>query len=290
MENNQETQKTGRSTFLLWIAVVALATTNVVALWQSGQTKKQLALMTQTFSAQLADLREETEANSQDAGARADALRAELEEARRLAQTAAGQAKVRAEQVARRLSAEYAKQQEAVSSELGTLKQAAEAAHEKVTAVRTDVEAVRGDVASTRTEVRDTRSDLEATRAELRSVKGDLGVQSGLIATNAKELAALRELGERHYIEFDIRKKGEPVKLGNVSVVLRKTKPKQCKFTLEIIADDKRVEKKDRTINEPVQFYVAGARQPYELVVNEVGKDTVIGYLAIPKLLRAEAR
>ncbi len=290
MENNQETRKAGRGSLLLWVAVAALAATNLVALWQGGQTRKRLDAMSQTFSAQLADLREETEASSHDAGARADQLRAELEEARRLAATAAGQAKVRAEQMAKRLAAEYAKQQEAISNELGTVKQAAEAAHEKVSAVRTDVEAVRGDVTETRSEVRNTRSELEATRAELRSVRGDLGIQSGLIATNAKELAALRELGERHYIEFDISKKGQPVKLGNVSVILRKTKPKQSQFTVDIIADDKRVEKKDKTANEPVQFYVAGSRQPYELVVNEVRKDSVVGYLSIPKVLRAEAR
>jgi DNA repair exonuclease SbcCD ATPase subunit len=290
MENNQETPKTSRGSLLLWLAVAVLAATNIVALWQAGETKKQLARTTQTFTAQLADLREQAEAFNLDAGARAAELRAELEEARRLAATAAGQAKVRAEQMVKRLSEQYEKQQAAISSEIGTVKQAADAAHEKVSAVRTDVEAVRGDVAQTKSEVRDTRSELEATRSELRSVKGDLGVQSGLIATNAKELAALRELGERHYIEFDISKKGQPVKLGNVSVILRKTKPSQSKFTLDIIADDKRVEKKDKTINEPVQFYVTGARQPYELVVNEVRKDAVIGYLSIPKVLRAEAR
>jgi hypothetical protein len=290
MENNQERPNPGRSSALLWIAVLALAATNVVALWQAGQTKKQLAAMHESFDTRLTHLREQAEADNLDAGARAAELRAELEEARRLAQTAAGQAKVRAEQVAKRLSAEYARQQAEISSEIGTVKQAAEAAQEKASAVRSDVEAVRGDVAETRSEVRNARSDLEATRAELRSVKGDLGIQSGLIATNARELAALRELGERHYIEFDISKKGEPVKVGNVAVILRKTKPKQSKFTLDIVADDKRVEKKDRTINEPVQFYVAGARQPYELVVNEVRKDTIIGYLAIPKVLRAEAR
>ena len=53
---------------------------------------------------------------------------------------------------------------------------------------------------------------------------------------------------------------------------------------MDVRADDKLVEKRDKSINEPVQFYTARAHQPYELVVNEVKKDKVIGYLATPKV------
>ena len=69
--------------------------------------------------------------------------------------------------------------------------------------------------------------------------------------------------------------------------MLKKTDPKKNRFTIDVIADDKTVEKKDKTINEPVQLYVGGARQPYEIVVNEVKKDTITGYVAVPKVLRA---
>lgn len=290
MENNEQTGKTNRSGWAIWMLIGALAIGNIVALWQSGETKKQLAALNQSVETRLMHLNEQADAFSLEADARASELKAELEEARRVAASAAGEAKIRAEQMAKRLAAEYKKRQEELSAEIGTVKESATAANERVSAMLTDVDTVRGNVAQTQSDVRETRSDLEATRADLRSVRGDLGIQSGLIATNAKELAALRELGERHYIEFDISKKGEPVKLGNVSVILRKTYPKRSKFTMDIVADDKRVEKKDKTINEPVQFYVSGHRQPYELVVNEVQKDAVIGYLSVPKVLRAEAR
>jgi hypothetical protein len=290
MENNEQTGKSNRSSWAIWILIGALAIGNIVALWQSGETKKQLAALNQSVETRLMHLNEQADAFSLEADARASELKAELEEARRVAASAAGEAKIRAEQIAKRLAAEYKKRQEELSAEIGTVKESATAANERVSAMLTDVDSVRGNVAQTQSDVRETRSDLEATRADLRSVRGDLGVQSGLIATNAKELAALRELGERHYIEFDISKKGEPVKLGNVSVILRKTYPKRSKFTMDIVADDKRVEKKDKTINEPVQFYVAGHRQPYELVVNEVRKDAILGYLSVPKVLRAEAR
>jgi hypothetical protein len=51
-----------------------------------------------------------------------------------------------------------------------------------------------------------------------------------------------------------------------------------------VLADDKRVEKRDRTVNEPVQLYVSGYRQPVEIVVNQVNKDEVVGYVSVPKV------
>ena len=74
-----------------------------------------------------------------------------------------------------------------------------------------------------------------------------------------------------------------PQRVGDISVLLKKADPKKNRYTIEVVADDKTTEKKDRTINEPVQFYVSKARQPYEIVVNQVKKDQIVGYLATPK-------
>jgi hypothetical protein len=115
-------------------------------------------------------------------------------------------------------------------------------------------------------------------------VRGDLGIQSGLIATNAKELAALRAMGERDYFEFNLAKTKAPQRIGDIAVQLKKMDNRRNRYTIEVISNDKRVEKKDRTVNEPVQFYMAKARLPYELVVNEVRKDSIVGYLAAPKV------
>ena len=109
-------------------------------------------------------------------------------------------------------------------------------------------------------------------------------MQSGLIATNAKELSALRELGERNYVEFKITKSKAPQKVGDVSVLLKSVDIKKNKYTIELIADDKSTEKKDRSLNEPVQFLMAKARQPYELVVNDIKKDLIAGYVSVPKV------
>ena len=132
--------------------------------------------------------------------------------------------------------------------------------------------------------------DLDKTGSDVRQVTGDLGVVSGKVATNAQELAALRELGERNYFEFDLSKPNQPQKVGDIRLVLRKSDPKHNRYTLQVLADDKTVEKRDKTINEPVQLYVAGNQQPYEIVVNEVKKNEVVGYLATPKVKAQRGR
>ena len=132
-------------------------------------------------------------------------------------------------------------------------------------------------------EVDKTKAELEKTIAALSSVRGDLGVQSGLIATNGEELAALKRLGERNYYEFDMRKSRQPGKVGPVRIKLTGTDRKRNRYSLELWADDKKIEKRRKTLLEPVQFYVIGSRVPYELVVNKIDKDQIAGYLATPK-------
>jgi len=126
--------------------------------------------------------------------------------------------------------------------------------------------------------------DLENTGAHVKRVEGDLSAVNSTVATNSKELAALKELGERNYFEFALGKTKTPQKVGDLRLVLKKTDPKHNRYTVEVLADDKKVEKKDRTINEPVQLYISGSSQAYEIVVNQVKKDQVVGYLAVPKV------
>ena len=106
--------------------------------------------------------------------------------------------------------------------------------------------------------------------------------QSGLIATNTDELRALRTLGDRAYFEFNLTKSKEPKRIGDIAVLLRKTDPTKKLYTLEVYLGNQKVQKKDKTTNEPIQFYSTRSRQPYEIVVNAITKDRVIGYLAAP--------
>ena len=115
-------------------------------------------------------------------------------------------------------------------------------------------------------------------------MRGDLGVQSGLIATNGNELAALKLRGERNYIDIKLGKTKQPQRFGDITLLLKNADPKKNKYTVQVMADDKVTEKKDKSINEPVQFYTAkGGRTPYELVINKVDKNEIVGYLSTPK-------
>jgi hypothetical protein len=178
-------------------------------------------------------------------------------------------------------AAKLAEQQKAVGDELGQLKDATSTAsaklNEDVSGVKTDVGAVRADLSAT-------RSDLEKTTSDLKRAVGDMGVMSGLIATNSKDLQSLRELGDRNYFEFDLKKGEMTKKVGSLTLTLKKSDPKHNRYTIAVLADDRLVEKKDKTINEPVQLYTANSKQPYEIVVNQLKKDEAVGYLATPKV------
>jgi hypothetical protein len=164
---------------------------------------------------------------------------------------------------------------------------------QQIGAVQQDTSTKFGEVATeisgTKTDVAATKADLEATKGKLQSTIGDLGVQSGLIARNHDEVEELKRLGERDIFEFTLGKAKGPQHVGPIQVQLRKVDIKKFKYTLNVVADDKNIEKKDKTVGEPVQFYVRGARAPYEIVVFEVGKDQAKGYLSTPKTATAAA-
>lgn len=124
------------------------------------------------------------------------------------------------------------------------------------------------------------RGDLESTRKDLGMARGELGT---LIARNGEEIEQLRRLGQRDYLEFTLDRKGDREKVGNVTIELRGANVKKSQFTVAMWVDDKRIEKKNRAANEPIYFYTRGTRQPLELVVNEVSKNKITGYVSVPK-------
>lgn len=148
----------------------------------------------------------------------------------------------------------------------------------KIGAVATDVSGAKKDIEAT-------RSDLEATKTKLERASGDMGVMSGLIARNHDDLEELRRKGDRNYFEFTIQKAKAAQRVGPVQIALNKTDQKKSKYTITVLADDKSIEKKDKTSGEPVQFYVKGTARlsPYEIVVFEVAKNQITGYLSTPK-------
>ncbi len=138
------------------------------------------------------------------------------------------------------------------------------------------------------TDIAATKADLEATKGKLQSTIGDLGVQSGLIARNHDEVEELKRIGQRDIFEFTLSTKAKgPQHVGPIQLRLRKLDPKHYRYTMNVVADDKTIEKKDRTVGEPIQFYVHGARAPYEIVVFDVANNQAKGYLSTPKTATA---
>jgi len=141
-----------------------------------------------------------------------------------------------------------------------------------------DVNKLGGDVTGV-------KNDLDVTKAKLDRSMGDMNVMSGLIARNHDDLEELKRRGDRNYFEFTLTKAKTPERVGPVQMSLNRTDSKKSKYTMTVLVDDKSIEKKDKTAGEPVQFYVKGSARlsPYEIVVFDVGKNQVTGYLSTPK-------
>ncbi len=121
-------------------------------------------------------------------------------------------------------------------------------------------------------------------------MNGDLSNTNSVIARNHDELVLLEHKGDRNYYEFT-PDKGQKKPVGTVSLELEeRPTQKRNKFTLDIFADDKVYEKKDRNVNEPLQFYSGKDPALYEIVVNTINsKNQISGYLSTPKSAPAPA-
>ena len=178
-----------------------------------------------------------------------------------------------------RRAAELDRQQKAAAAKLAA---AQSQQGQQLAAVSGEVSGVKTEVGAAKTDIQKTQSDLAATNAKLEHAIGDLGVQSGLIAHTAAELEILKRKGDRNYYDFTLQK-GARTPVSTISLQLKKVDSKKSKFTLNVIADDRTIEKKDRTLGEPLQFYTGRDKMLYEVVVFTASKNSVTGYLATPK-------
>ncbi|HTZ98241.1 MAG TPA: hypothetical protein VMB18_17690 [Terriglobales bacterium] len=153
----------------------------------------------------------------------------------------------------------------------------------QISQVSGDVANVKSDLGGAKNDINSTKTELAATEAKLQSTIGDLGVQSGLIAHTRDDLEVLKHKGDRNYYEFTLIKGAKPQPVATVSLQLKKTDPKKGKYTLNVTSDDRTIEKKDRNIAEPIQFYSGRDHLLFELVVWTVDKKQATGYLSTPK-------
>ena len=172
---------------------------------------------------------------------------------------------------------EFEKEQEQsdtqLTAQIGKVQQESDT---KIGQVANDLNGAKGDINAT-------KQDLEATKSKLSKATGDIDNHSTLIAKNAEEVEELKRLGERNIYDFTLTKSKTAQRVGPVQLRLTSVDTKKYKYTVLVVADDKSVEHKDKAVDELWQFVVRGARTPYEVVVFEVGKDRVTGYLSTPK-------
>ncbi len=223
---------------------------------KNEEQNKILTAQLEQANSRIADLKGQWEVTSQKVG---------------MTQAEIADAKSRAESIRKQQIASDQKLTQQITS-------AQKESEEKIGAVATDVTGAKKDIEATRT-------DLEATKTKLERASGDMGVMSGLIAKNHDDLEELRRRGDRNYYEFAIQKAKTPQRVGPVQIAVNKTDAKKSKYTMTVLVDDKSIEKKDKTAGEPVQFYVKGSARmsPYEIVVFEVAKNKITGYLSTPK-------
>jgi chromosome segregation ATPase len=245
-----------------------------------SESKDQITKLTSDVSNAIEKMKIDSNEQVQASRRTVETLQSQLHQQQMAASQAVGQARIDAERRVAALQNKVAEEQKVQEQAISQVKATADTATTNLAAVTTDVGTVKTDLGTT-------KSQLEQTISTLKKATGDLDNHASLIATNASELKALRELGERNYAEFTINKSKQFTRVADVSIELKKADPKRNRFTIEITADDKTVEKKDRTVNEPIQFYTSKARQPYEIVVNTVKKDAISGYLATPKVQAA---
>jgi hypothetical protein len=259
-----------------WIglAVVILAVVSLVALGVGWSASTRAKALDQSLASQTQQLKQSADVLGQRL-AQAEETNTQMQGdlnvvTSRLKLTQGELARARSQ--AKQAKEEEAKQLAEVQSNVNT---------ELATKANTD------DVNKLGTDVNGVKTDLDATKNNLQMARGELGT---LIARNHDEIDQLRRLGERDYYEFTIDRKGTRQKVGELTVELRGTNVSKNLFSVALFMNDKRFEKRNRSVDEPIYFYSHGVRQPLELVVNQVGKDHIVGYLSVPKAGQQQAQ
>jgi hypothetical protein len=249
------------------IVIVALAVISLAGLGMAWSASNHAAALQQTMGRQAQQFRQTDDALAQRL-AKAEDLNAQLQgelsvvtDKMKLTQSELTRARQQAKQSKEEDARELSDLQNNMNGQLAT-----KASIDDVNKLGTDMTSVKG--------------DLDATKNNLNMTRGEFGT---LIAKNHDEVEELRRLGERDYYEFTIDKKNTREKVGDLMVELRGVNLKKNLYTVAIYADDKRYEKQNRSVNEPIYFFMHGSRAPLEFTVNQVGKDKIVGYLSVPK-------
>jgi hypothetical protein len=265
-------KSSSQSKFLIiFVVLAALAIGEIYSIHKINSTREALeAQQTQTHKQLAAEFQDQLSSRlsaiENSNAQQFDALKDELDSAAKRLGATGGELKRSRAMVAQLQSAQQ-KQAEDLQQQLA------------LKADQQQVGDLGKDVSAQRTDIDNTKKALDSVRSDLGMARSEMGT---LIARNHDDIEALRKLGERDYYEFAANRK-TPARVAGVGLTLTKTNVKRHQFSLDLVVDDVQVQKKDRTVNEPIFFYVNGNKRAYELVVNEVKSNQVKGYVSAPK-------
>ncbi len=267
------TERSASGAFIAAVVVAVLMGAGALA-WCMG-LQSRLTATDNAFEQRLAD------ADKRDSGL-AEQLDATNARLRATADTLGQNVGATQKQIDARTAVIIAEQKKQ-NAEAAQLAQEQKASEQQIGAVSNDVAGVKTDVGGVKTDVANTQSDLNNTKTQLQRVMGDAGVMSGEIATTHSQLEELEHKGDRTYVEFTLLKGAKPTLLSTIKLQLKKVDAKHARYSLTVDADDRNIEKQNKTLDEPVQFYTGKDPVLYELVVNSIDKNKVSGYLSMPK-------
>ena len=143
---------------------------------------------------------------------------------------------------------------------------------------------------TTRAKLDQVSAEAEKNRADIKRISNDMGSLKADVHPKPQRAPVLRETSDRNYFPFDLLKTKVPTTIGPIQIAIRSTDPKRNRYTMDLYADEKVTPERTHAVNEPVQFYTSGQRLPYEIVVTEVRKDEVIGYVMAPRATTPRAQ
>ena len=279
IKTNPKPEKTSSSSQVIVFALVLVfaAATSVYLFSRVKSLEVEAHTMRQQMETELARLHESSAYRNTQARREFEELRDEVKKARtQITKKTDSNARARTQRLAETVAKKQREQQEMMLGEIQSVSGRAGQAQQGVDKVRGEVQTIRFDAEATRARLNETGAAVRSTRNHLMDLDGE-------VDANAANVEKLRQLGERQRVAFSLKKSERMQRIGGIYLRLKDTSPKNNRFTMEIMANDKKFEQKRKHIHEAMRFYLPGSEQPYEIVVTAVRKDRVNGYVSKAK-------
>ena len=125
-------------------------------------------------------------------------------------------------------------------------------------------------------------------RQEMTSAQDETGRDlSGVhqqVENNARNLDSLSQRLDRQRVNFEVTKGRTTEIAPGISLQISGTNNRHQRFhgSLGLLQDRRTLLLRDESVDQPVRFYQKEGGEPYELVVTDVTKHSVSGYLLVP--------